>query len=62
MINLHFMAAGAEQETAWIGQDYQEKSPAYFWAALKKGKKLKQLFRAEMNNESQDFPGFTYKY
>lgn len=56
------MAAGAEQETAWICQDNQEKSPAYFWAALQKeGKKLNQGLREEMNNESQDFPGFTYK-
>lgn len=45
MINLHFMAAGAEQETAWIGQDYQEKSPAYFWAALKKGKKTEAAIK-----------------
>lgn len=35
-ITLHFMAAGAEQETAWICQDNQEKNPAYFWAALQK--------------------------
>lgn len=33
------MAAGAEQETAWVCQDNQEKSPAYFWAALQKEEK-----------------------